>query len=164
MPNDTNKAANNVTPISHSKNTTSNTEILEKVIDVYENLGKNSLDGLTTLYTKDVYFEDPAHAIQGISALTDYFEKLFDNVENCQFRFHNSLCQGDKLFLCWTMTLQHKSLKGGQKIFVEGASLLKVRHHQVYYHRDYFDLGSMLYENLPILGSLIRRIKKGLSS
>lgn len=162
MSNHTNKTTSNVTSI-HSQQATNN-DMLNKVVDVYENLGKNSLGGLTELYTKDVYFEDPAHAIQGITALSDYFDKLFDNVEHCQFRFHNSVCQGDKLFLCWTMTLQHKHLKGGNKIFVEGASLLKVRDDKVYYHRDYFDLGNMLYENIPVLGSLVRQIKKGLSS
>jgi hypothetical protein len=29
----------------------------------------------------------------------------------------------------------------------------------VCYHRDYFDAGEMLYENLPVVGRVIRWIK-----
>lgn len=137
---------------------------IDKVIAIYENLSAKSIDQLHELYTEDVYFEDPAHAIQGIKALKKYYEKLFNNVQLCQFGFHTSICEEDKLFLCWTMTLQHKHLNGGKRILVEGASLLKTRDDKVFYHRDYFDLGNMLYENIPLLGSLVRRAKKGLST
>lgn len=160
MVNPNREAKDKVATLNNSKQDANST--LKKVIQIYENLGAHSLDSLYHLYTEDVYFEDPAHAIQGLKALTSYFEKLFSNVQRCQFRFHNSQCQEDKLFLCWTMTLQHSRLKKGQKIFVEGASLLKVRDGRVYYHRDYFDLGNMLYENIPILGGLVKQIKKGL--
>lgn len=160
MVNPNREAKDKVTALNNSKQDANST--LNKVIQVYENLGTHSVDSLYDLYTEDVYFEDPAHAIQGLKALTSYFEKLFNNVRHCQFRFHNSLSQEDKLFLCWTMTLQHKQLKKGQKIFVEGASLLKVRDGRVYYHRDYFDLGNMLYENIPVVGGLVKQIKKGL--
>jgi hypothetical protein len=30
----------------------------------------------------------------------------------------------------------------------------------VYYHRDYYDAGSMLYEHIPLMGYAIRKIKK----
>jgi len=29
----------------------------------------------------------------------------------------------------------------------------------VTYHRDYFDLGALIYERVPVLGGLIRGIK-----
>lgn len=135
----------------------------DKVIRIYESLGKGSLDQLYELYSNDVYFEDPVHAIQGISALKSYFEKLFANVEKCHFKFHNSVSENHKLCLYWTMTLQHKSLNGGKKIFVEGTSFLKIRDAKVYYHRDYFDMGNMLYENIPLLSAVVRQIKKGLT-
>ncbi|HGP4674712.1 TPA: nuclear transport factor 2 family protein, partial [Vibrio cholerae O1] len=33
---------------------------------------------------------------------------------------------------------------------------------KVTYHRDYFDMGEMLYEQLPVLGQVIRAIKRRL--
>lgn len=149
-----------VTPIQSD----SYQSIVDRVIKVYETLNADSLDQLDMLYSQDVYFEDPAHAIQGLCALRAYFKKLITNVDHCQFRFHNTLYDNDRVFLNWTMTLKHPRLRGDEKIFVEGTSLLKVRGGSVYYHRDYFDLGSMLYEHLPVLGYLIKQIKKGLVS
>jgi hypothetical protein len=35
---------------------------------------------------------------------------------------------------------------------------------KVRYHRDYFDLGAMLYEHLPLLGSLVKTIKRRLGT
>ena len=50
--------------------------------------------------------------------------------------------------------------QSGEVIRVEGASFLKVRNNRIYYHRDYFDLGAFVYENVPMLGSIIKRIKQ----
>jgi len=33
----------------------------------------------------------------------------------------------------------------------------------VIYHRDYFDMGAFVYENIPVLGSVVRYTKKRLS-
>ena len=70
----------------------------------------------------------------------------------------------DNGFLTWTMTLEHPKLQKGKTICVNGVSHLKFRDGQVIYHRDYFDLGEMLYENLPLLGSVIKAIKQRLGS
>jgi hypothetical protein len=39
-----------------------------------------------------------------------------------------------------------------------------VRNNRIYYPRDYFDLGAFVYENVPMLGSIIKRIKQRLAS
>ena len=42
------------------------------------------------------------------------------------------------------------------------ASYLKTRNGKIYYHRDYFDMGAMVYEQLPLLGRIVRKIKQRL--
>lgn len=43
---------------------------------------------------------------------------------------------------------------------VEGATRLEFDETgKVCLHRDYFDLGAMLYEQLPLLGAVVRTIK-----
>ncbi|MFM1897388.1 MAG: hypothetical protein RLZZ385_2462 [Pseudomonadota bacterium] len=133
--------------------------LLARVIAAYEQLGPDNLDAVQTLYTDDIYFEDPAHGIQGISALMHYFRVLFANVERCQFRFHQAIPMGTDIFLSWTMLVQHRKLRGGDLIRVEGVSFLKTRDGRVYFHRDYFDMGAMVYENVPLLGPIVRAIK-----
>ena len=151
--------------LTNAGDLTSAEYLADRVKEAYVALdGSNSRDlsTLESLYSTDVCFEDPAHAIQGRSALMRYFETLFRGLGSCRFRFHRTVVDGTDLFLSWTMSFTHPRLNGGKTIRVEGASYLRTRNGQIYYHRDYFDLGAMLYENLPVLGRFIRRIKAGL--
>lgn len=138
--------------------------LLQMIVATYEHLSPDLLADLETLYAPDVYFEDPAHAIQGHQNLMRYFRTLFSNVEQCQFRFHETSLIGEDLFLTWTMQVRHRRLRSGQTIRVEGASYLKTRHGRIYHHRDYFDLGAMVYENVPVLGAIVRALKHRLGA
>ena len=57
------------------------------------------------------------------------------------------------------MMVKHKRIKRGEIIRVEGASYLKTRGEKVFYHRDYFDLGTIVYENIPVVGAIIRLLR-----
>ncbi len=58
------------------------------------------------------------------------------------------------------MTFSHPRLRGSAPVTVEGATRLEFDETgKVCLHRDYFDLGAMLYEQLPLLGSVVRTIK-----
>ncbi len=136
--------------------------LVQRIIDTYQTLGPNNLTAVRSLYTSDVFFEDPAHGFQGIDALMAYFQSLFADVDRCEFRFHQQFAADSDIFLSWTMLLEHKRLKAGETVRVEGASHMKAREGKVYYHRDYFDLGAMVYENLPVLGRIVSLVRKRL--
>lgn len=136
--------------------------IANRVKAAYKSLGSDDLAELETLYTEDVHFEDPAHALQGRKPLMDYFASLFSNLESCSFKFHQTLIGDTDIFMSWTMFIEHPKLRNGETIRVEGSSLLKTRNGRIYYHRDYFDMGAMLYEHLPVLGLVVRKIKQRL--
>ena len=57
------------------------------------------------------------------------------------------------------MNYAHPKLAGGKDIVVDGATDLMFEE-KIIYHRDYIDMGQMLYEQIPVLGSIIRYIKK----
>ena len=150
------------TVLTNAGNLTSAEYLANRVREAYSGLNGDhlgDLQALESLYSKDISFEDPSHAIQGRGALMDYFHKRVAGLDTCQFRFHRTVINGTDLFLSWTLSFAHPRLNAGQLIRVEGASYLRSRNGQVYYHRDYFDLGAMLYENLPLLGRVIRRVK-----
>lgn len=148
--------------LTNAGNLTSAEYLAERVRRAYQTLGSDNLDVVESLYSPDVYFEDPAHAIQGKPALTAYFAKMFTNLQDCQFRFHTTITNGTDIFMSWTMFLKHPKLNRGRTIRVEGASYLRTRNGKIYYHRDYFDMGAMLYENLPLIGRLVQRLKQQL--
>ena len=141
-----------------------NTDLADALKRAYCSLATGNTAELAPLYSEDVYFEDPSHGIQGKAALVERFQHLYSNVDSCNFKFHQTLDTGGEIFLAWTMILRQRGPKSGEVIRVEGASFLKVRNNRIYYHRDYFDLGAFVYENVPMLGSIIKRIKQRLAS
>ncbi|HDU8575530.1 TPA: nuclear transport factor 2 family protein [Vibrio diabolicus] len=135
---------------------------IQSVGNIYQKLNKANLHLLKDVYHQDVVFEDAAHRLEGWPALSDYFTSLYANVISCDFVIHEHQQVRDTGFLTWTMELQHPKLQKGAPILVNGVSHLKFSEGQVIYHRDYFDLGEMLYENLPLLGSVVKTIKQRL--
>ncbi|MFT4863401.1 MAG: limonene-1,2-epoxide hydrolase [Pseudohongiellaceae bacterium] len=140
--------------------TKTSAEVLSgRVTEAYKSLGSGDFTLIEPLYADDIYFEDPSHGIQGKAGLMTYFVSMFKNTENCDFKFHQILTSHNDIFMTWTMLLNHRRLNGGNTIRVDGSSFLKTRNGKIYYHRDYFDMGAMVYENLPILGRLIKKIR-----
>ncbi|ELR65714.1 Putative transcriptional regulator [Photobacterium marinum] len=135
---------------------------INKFVDVYSKLSKHNLADLRAIYHQDIIFEDPAHRVVGWQNLDDYFNRLFKSVKECQFEIHETCFQQDTAYVQWTMTFSHPRLSGGKAREVKGCSCLKYRDGLVIYHRDYFDLGEMLYEGIPLVGGLIRRLKENL--
>ncbi|MDD1779638.1 nuclear transport factor 2 family protein [Enterovibrio sp. ZSDZ35] len=140
----------------------SDRDTLDKFISIYSSLRKDNLNSLDEIYSEDVVFEDPAHRIEGYENLASYFESLYMNVTDCRFEIHDYAVNESVAFLSWTMTLSHPKLQGGEARSVNGCTKLTLKDGRVVRHRDYFDLGEMLYEALPFLGSAVKLIKKRL--
>lgn len=66
-------------------------------------------------------------------------------------------------YVQWTMNYSHSAINKGKNITVQGATFVRfVENGKVIYHQDYFDLGSMLYQHVPVLGSIIKSINRRL--
>ena len=142
-----------------AQNLTSADYLAQRVKEAYLSIGSENVADLESLYTPDIHFEDPSHAVQGKRSLMRYLHKQFSNLSKCSFKFHSSIASETDIFLTWTMFLNHQKLRGGDTIRVEGSSYLRTRNGKIYYHRDYFDMGAMFYEHLPLLGRIIQRLK-----
>ncbi|MFQ2224012.1 nuclear transport factor 2 family protein [Aeromonas enteropelogenes] len=135
-------------------------EPLARFVALYQQLDRQQLHLLSEVYADEVIFIDPAHRIEGLAALSDYFAALYQRLAYCRFVITSQQQQGRQAWLGWTMTFSHPRLRGGKPVTVEGATRLELDEQgKVCLHRDYFDLGAMLYEQLPLLGSLVRTIK-----
>ncbi|MCA1769733.1 MAG: nuclear transport factor 2 family protein [Halomonas sp.] len=134
---------------------------LEAFCAFFNKLDKSCTKDLFRFYTPDVVFIDPLHRIEGSEALERYFLTLYENVTACRFSFNERQMLDDQAFAAWTMSLTHPRLDGGREIQVDGCSHLTfAADGRVMRHRDYFDAGALLYERLPLLGGIIRRVKK----
>ncbi|TQV73591.1 nuclear transport factor 2 family protein [Aliikangiella marina] len=137
--------------------------ILDKFKKLYHDLDSSNIDIIESVYAADIEFTDPFHRVDGLQALKEYFQGMYSNVKAISFEFGESIAEGNTYFIHWVMKLSHPKLNGGKEITVPGATYLKVNEsQQVIFHRDYFDAGVMLYEQLPVLGGLVKLIKRRL--
>ncbi|WP_298943356.1 nuclear transport factor 2 family protein [uncultured Psychromonas sp.] len=132
---------------------------LNEFTSVYQKLNTDNLALLNSIYHQEITFIDPIHEIKGLDELQQYFQGLYQNLESCQFIISEVISQPNQAAIYWKMTYQHPKLNKGNEVSVFGSSHLKAKEGKVIYHRDFLDLGSMLYEQLPVLGKVIRLIK-----
>lgn len=157
--------SNSITVIDMQNNISENssTQIplwLNNFTKVYQTLSTDNLDLLSSIYHQDIIFIDPMHELKGFSNLFEYFKNLYENLSFCEFVIDNIIAEDNQAAIYWTMSYQHPKLNKGEVVTVMGSSHIKGFEDKVIYHRDYLDLGSMLYEQLPIFGKLIKFIKK----
>ncbi len=133
--------------------------IIGEFVELYQQLNKDNLAKLHHVYDADIEFIDGLHHVRGLSQLTDYFAGLYQSLSQCDFLIEQVIEQDGQASLFWLMTYCHPKLNSGKPVQVNGASHLKFKD-KIYYHRDYVDLGAMLYEHVPVLGACIRHIKR----
>jgi len=126
---------------------------------LFNELDKGNLHKLQEVYSEGIRFQDPFGRVAGLDELTRYFAGAYENVISCRFEFGEPIANGPAIALPWVMILRHKRIMGGREIMVDGISQLEIKDGRVSYHRDYFDAGQLLYENLPAVGRVIRWIK-----
>ena len=135
-------------------------QLIDKFISSINSLNHNNVrDVLPATYTDDVIFMDPVKTINGLDELTRYFESLYKRVNKCHFTLNNYLPNINNHSLEWEMHLQHQKISRNQEIKLDGASFIEFTGAKVSYHRDYYDLGALVYEHLPILGLVIKKVR-----
>lgn len=139
-------------------------KLIDAIKAFYDEFSVDSLDGLSDLYTDDVTFTDPIHQVQSLDDLRTYYKHTMENVDYCHFAFTDEALSGETLFLAWQMRFSHPKLAGGREIILPGTSQFNLRDHKVAEQRDYYDLGAMLYEHVPVVGYVIGKIKQRLVS
>jgi len=132
---------------------------LSNFVDTYQKLSTDNLDLLKGIYHKNVTFIDPIHTIHGFNNLHHYFEDLYQNLSSCEFIITDVIAEQNRAAIYWQMTYHHPKLNKGKSVTVLGNSHIKGQDDKVIYHRDFLDLGVMLYEQLPMLGKVIKWIK-----
>ena len=137
--------------------------ITEKFTQIYQQLNKDNLELLGELYSEEITFIDPLNKIEGLDNLTVYFADLYENVSSISFDFSEIKSVENTHFLIWNMTLAHSKLNAGKRYVVPGVTYLKTDDSgKINYHRDYFDAGKMLYEQIPVIGTIFSWIKRKL--
>ncbi|MDF0750250.1 nuclear transport factor 2 family protein [Marinobacter sp. 71-i] len=134
-------------------------ETLGRFKQLFNNLCAGNMAELSSVYSESVRFTDPFSSVRGIDELTEYLTGAYANVISCGFDFGEPVVNGEDVCIPWVMHLKHERIRKGKAVDVDGISQLVIRGGRVVSHRDYFDVGQLLYENLPLMGGVIRWIR-----
>lgn len=133
-----------------------------RLAHAYAGLSRANLPALLALYDEAASFKDPFNDVRGRAAIARIFEQMFDELSEPRFVVLATATEGDDAFLGWEL---HFRRAGGAAMTIRGATQLRYSPQGlVTLHRDYWDAAEELYEKLPLLGLLMRALRRRLSA
>ena len=127
----------------------------------FETLTPQTLSQIDSIYSVDARFRDPFNNIVGLPGITKVYQHMFDTLQNPHFIVTQKLVQGQQAFLAWEFHFRLQRWRPGIDQCINGTTLLFFdAQGRVSQHRDYWDTAEELYEKLPLLGALMRWLRK----
>jgi steroid delta-isomerase len=131
-----------------------------RLVALYETLAPADLPGLRGVYADEARFKDPFNQVQGVAAIARIFSHMFRTLDGPRFQVIAIVADGDEVVLTWDFSFRTRGA-GAAALSIHGASHVRFNPQgQVAMHRDYWDAAEELYEKLPLLGTLMRWLKR----
>ena len=131
-----------------------------RLVALFENVAPADVARLGDWYASDVRFKDPFNDVVGLAEVQRIFDHMFAALDAPRFVVHAVVAQGDRGFLTWDFHFRFRrgdraehTVRGASHIALDAAGKIVV-------HRDYWDAAEELYEKLPLLGVLMRWVKR----
>jgi len=140
----------------------SNLLLIARFKSCFKILPEADLSLLREMYTDDVVFKDPVHEIRGLVGLEDYFATMISDLTDCRFEYLDEVVGERSAYIKWVMHYRHPRL-GNRLVSVRGVSHLRFGD-KIEFHEDVYDMGAMLYEQVPLLGNVTRWLRLRLAS
>ena len=138
---------------------------VQRIAEFFEHLQPADLARMTQFYTPDAHFKDPFNEVQGLPAIERIFSHMFVALDQPHFVIQQRIVQGHQCFLVWDFVFAFKNFHKGVQQTVRGGSHLELAADgRISLHRDYWDAAEELYEKLPVVGALMRWLKKRANS
>ncbi len=127
----------------------------------FEQITPQSLGQLDRYYAPDARFKDPFNEVQGLAEIRRIFEHMFVALNEPRFVVTQQIVDGRQAFLVWEFLFRFRRGDTRTTQVVRGGShLMLAEDGRVTLHRDYWDAAEELYEKLPVIGALMRWLKR----
>lgn len=139
---------------------------LERYCAFFEQFGPESLARFDEVYADDARFKDPFNDVRGLAAIRHVFAHGLKQCPGMRFEILMAL-PGERsgepfAMIRWRMHC-HAEASGG--LVIEGCSTLVFDDDgRVIEHIDDWDPAAQIYERVPVLGSLMRWLRRRLSA
>lgn len=113
------------------------------------------------VYAPDAYLNDTLVTHHGPGEIKAYFLMTADTMTNYEVTIDDSASSGAEHYVRWTMNFSAPKLNGGKPVISTGMSHIRLNSAgQVIMHQDFWDSGTNIYGQLPILGGAIEGIRR----
>lgn len=130
----------------------------------FDELSEASKSELRRLAHPDIHFVDPFNDVRGIDRVCAVFDHMFETSDAPRFVTQPPLIAGEIAFIKWRFTCRIKSRFMTKPLTIDGITEVHFDEvGRVTEHLDYWDAARQLYEELPLLGGLLRMIRQRLA-
>lgn len=131
-----------------------------RIVRLFETLAPADVARLGEHYAEDAFFKDPFNEVRGVPAIQRVFAHMFESLDEPRFIVVDVVAQDDDCFLTWDFLFRMRRFDRRLQT-VRGATHLRWGPDgRIAWHRDYWDAAEELYEKLPVLGALMRWLKR----
>ena len=137
------------------------TAAASRIKDWFESLSVQTLGTIDKLYSANAHFVDPFNDVRGISAIRTVYAHMFENLGQPRFLVTEVIEQNQRIFMGWMFCFTWR----GRLFEVQGATrFLLSEQGLIEQHQDYWDPSKGIYEKLPILGRILRSLRRRMSA
>lgn len=142
-----------------------NKTAVDNIVTYFETLTEESVSKLSEYYAEDAYFKDPFNEVRGVKHIQHIFAHMYTALDKPRFIISNRIVEDNACFLVWDFKFYMKKYDKTKEQTIRGGSLLILNTDgKIVSHRDYWDAAEELYEKLPVVGALMRWLKKRANS
>ena len=148
-------------------------ERVDALVQLFECLAPDQLDQLAALYAPEVRFRDPFNDVKGLAAMRHIFADMYEQLIEPRFSVRHVAAQGNVLYLAWDFDFGVRVMGRTRQQHIEGMSECHWRCDRlsdgrmqwlIHAHWDHWDAATQVYAQLPLVGGLMRWLRRRLSS
>ena len=138
---------------------------INNIVNYFEALTEESVSRLPEYYIEDAYFKDPFNEVHGVKHIQRIFTHMYTALDKPRFIITSKIVEDNACFLVWDFKFYMKNYDKTKEQTIRGGShLILNADGKIVSHRDYWDAAEELYEKLPVVGALMRWLKKRANS
>ena len=140
---------------------------VDNIVTYFQTFTPQSIPRVADFYAQDAYFKDPFNEVRGVKAIEGIYSHMFEALTTPRFIVTSQVVDADKhaCFLIWDFKFYLKNYNTTTEQTIRGGSHLMLdANGKITSHRDYWDAAEELYEKLPLVGGLMRWLKKRANS
>ncbi len=137
-----------------------NDKRFDTYLDFFQSISPQTIGQLEKICRPDVRFKDPFNDVRSVKDYQKILTHMYSQVEEPSFIILDKAFSGDHCYAKWKFSFikdrRQNSFIGMSEIIADDAG-------KIIAHIDYWDTGEHIYSKIPVLGGIIRFIRKKLS-